>query len=209
MKRKILSLMALCGMSSFALACSDSSTPLGAEFDELPVVSFFDTAPGNNMDVLKRTTPLPNDVSITTTVTNAQGGTMNLSAAGMFVRIPPGSLGADVASVDVTLTALAGEDVAFEFGPHGLEFTQPISIYVSTNGTEAQGYTPTSVDQTTTGAASGYGGTNQALDSFLGVYYTGDAATGPVTPEQTFPVFFKWSWLVFQTDHFSGYAMAF
>ncbi len=193
--RSLRSLIGLITVSGLAMACSDQSTPVGNEF-ELPVVSFFDVAPGPGRDVLRRTVPLPHDMSDTREIENDKGGCLEVDQAGIEVCIPKGALpGGNNAEIEITLTALAGDKVAFVFSPH-IEFTKPVEIEIDVEDTEAEYLM--------------YNGTPDGLlAGFVGVYYTGDGAVGGVTTEETFPVYFDEDELEFETDHFSGYAMAF
>ena len=154
------------------------------------------------MDVLGRTVTLERDESVTKLVKNEAGEWLAVDNAGIKVYIPPGALGAYVDDLDndieieITLTALAGDRVVFEFAPHGLKFLKPILIQIKTDDIEAA-YLK---EQNT---PSGY------LDDILGVSYVGEASSGTVTPKETFPVYYDdGAFLQFEIEHFSGYALA-
>jgi hypothetical protein len=62
------------------------------------------------------------------------GGHLSLPDAGLAVVVPPLSV---VSPVTITVTALAGSDVAYEFAPHGLNFLVPLIATQSLQNTEA------------------------------------------------------------------------
>lgn len=74
--------------------------------------------------VLKRLTPLDSDLSASAVI-GPQGGSIKINAAGGKIEIPAGALSAPTT---ITMTALAGPNVAYEFQPHGTVFAQPVKI---------------------------------------------------------------------------------
>lgn len=76
--------------------------------------------------VLKRTKPLPHDVSESVTIKGNRGGELRLPEAGLKVVIPGGALPSSE-PVKITVTAVAGDAVAYEFEPHGIVFSVPLS----------------------------------------------------------------------------------
>jgi hypothetical protein len=81
----------------------------------LPIVS-------TTVTPLKRTTPLASPVSASAYI-GPLGGIINLPAAGLSVVVPALALPSRQL---ITVTALAGSDVAYEFEPHGLKFPVPL-----------------------------------------------------------------------------------
>jgi hypothetical protein len=71
---------------------------------------------------LLRTTPLRSNISQTVTV-GLLGATVNIPGAGFSMIIP--ALAAPLGT-KITVTALAGSNVAYEFAPHGLKFLLPL-----------------------------------------------------------------------------------
>ena len=71
---------------------------------------------------LQRTTPLASPVSASAYI-GPLGGIINLPAAGLSVVVPALALPSKQL---ITVTALAGSDVAYEFAPHGLKFPVPL-----------------------------------------------------------------------------------
>jgi hypothetical protein len=106
---------------------------------------------------LRRTTPLTADVSASTVV-GALGGNISIPSAGLTVVIPPL---AAAPGTKITVTALAGSNVAYQFEPHGIRFAVPLVATQSLRGTQAQsggsinplslfvGYFPDATQQTT------------------------------------------------------------
>jgi len=105
---------------------------------------------------LQRSTPLANNVSASTIV-GVLGGNVSIPAAGLNVVIPPLAV---APGTRITVTALAGANVAYEFEPHGIKFAVPLVATQSLRGTQAQsgglinpsslfvGYFPDATNQT-------------------------------------------------------------
>lgn len=72
--------------------------------------------------VLQRAKALPEDISVTRTI-GYLGGSISVPGTGLTVTVPKGAV-----SLPTTFTvkALAGRAVAYEFGPHGMEFDEPL-----------------------------------------------------------------------------------
>ena len=83
---------------------------------------------------LQRTTPLKSNQTASATV-GLLGATLSLPGAGLNVVIPP--LAAPLGT-KISVTALAGSSVAYEFAPHGLKFALPLVATQSLKGTQAQ-----------------------------------------------------------------------
>jgi hypothetical protein len=75
-------------------------------------------------DVLARRRPLSRDVVASATIGRA-GGTLALEEAGLTLTVPPGAVRLPTT---FTITALAGDLVAYEFGPHGWIFHKPLRV---------------------------------------------------------------------------------
>ena len=74
--------------------------------------------------VLKRLTPLDSDISVSAVI-GPNGGSIKINEAGGKIDIPAGALSAPTT---ITMTALAGPNVAYEFQPHGITFAQPVKV---------------------------------------------------------------------------------
>jgi hypothetical protein len=103
--------------------------------------------------VLKRLTPLDSNISISAVI-GPKGGAIKINDAGGKIDIPAGALSQETT---ITMTALAGPNVAYEFQPHGLTFAAPVkiqqdlrytwaSVYPQLLGTAHGGYYDQSLD---------------------------------------------------------------
>lgn len=147
MKFSFRFLSALALAAGGALACTE--TPTTARFSpqranvsfarvkatdslmRVTEVTFSDTAL-----VLKRLVPLATNLSQTAIIGPA-GGSIKLDGAGAKIDIPAGAL---AAPTSITMTALAGYSVAYEFQPHGLTFAVPVKVQQTIAGTWAATY---------------------------------------------------------------------
>ena len=83
---------------------------------------------------LQRTVPLPSNISASAYI-GALGGTISIPSAGLTVVVPALALPTRTL---VTVTALAGSNVAYEFAPHGIKFPVPLVVTQSLKNTQAQ-----------------------------------------------------------------------
>jgi hypothetical protein len=79
-----------------------------------------------------RTTPLASDQTVTVTI-GSEGGTFTVPG-GLKVTVPRGAV---ASRITFTATALKGDLVAYEFGPHGLKFAKPLVMEQDLRGTSA------------------------------------------------------------------------
>ena len=136
------------------------------------------TAVDQSIEILTRAVPLANDISASKVI-GKNGGWIISWEGGASLWVPPGALKKDV---EITMTALAGDKVAFDFQPHGLRFHEPVRVGI----VKGTGFSETSA---------------------FGVYYDGDAKSNPKFLE--FFTVFDWDgFTVLETTHFSGYALA-
>jgi hypothetical protein len=119
---------------SFALAgCSDA--PTAAPALDAPAALRQDiveaAVPAQG---LQRLNSLAHDITVTARI-DRRGGSFSIPEAGLRVVVPSGALtGTQV--VNFTATALAGDVVAYDFGPHGLHFARPLKISQELRGTD-------------------------------------------------------------------------
>ena len=71
---------------------------------------------------LLRKTPLPSAVTASATI-GPLGGVLALPSAGLTVVVPPLAV---TKPTKMSVTAVAGSSVAYEFEPHGIKFTIPL-----------------------------------------------------------------------------------
>lgn len=84
---------------------------------------------------VQRTTPLATPMSASAYV-GIFGGTLSLPGAGLTVVVPPFAV---LSPTLMTVTALAGSNVAYTFEPHGISFLAPLVATQSLQNTTAQG----------------------------------------------------------------------
>lgn len=149
-------------------------------------ITFSDTAL-----VLKRLTPLDTDISVSAVI-DSRGGSIKINEAGGKIDIPAGALSAPTT---ITMTALAGPNVAYDFQPHGLTFAQPVKIQQDLRATWASVYP-------------------QLLGMAHGAYYDRSLDSSWVDPGKLFTVVKEHeigylesnaTQLKFYVGHFSGY----
>ena len=80
-----------------------------------------------------RNIPLANDVTWSFTA-GSGGATSTNSAVGLTVTVPPGALSDPIT---ITVTALAGAPVAYQFEPHGTQFDRKVILTQRLQGTSA------------------------------------------------------------------------
>ncbi|MFL5578914.1 MAG: hypothetical protein ACJ8AO_00940 [Gemmatimonadaceae bacterium] len=146
--------------------------------------------------VLQRAEPLREAVWTWAYVTPTKEVTLHLSEAGLKVTIP---VGAVPQAMYVWVVAYPGSDVLYEFGPHGTQFEQRLSIQQDLRVTTAYrnpllanelfgGYAPAGREDV------GADGTVQLAETF----------DVDLTPDNNR----KPRWAKFYTTHFSGYVLA-
>jgi hypothetical protein len=123
----------------FAAACSGDPAPLTPQpaspaaevsLDWRSDVPAADIGEGNT---LLRATPLARDITVSQIIGPA-GGQLEIPATGLRVYVPRGAVSRQTT---ITATALKGDQVAYEFGPHGTRFGVPLVMVQSTVGTNA------------------------------------------------------------------------
>ena len=82
---------------------------------------------------LTRNTPLAKNITVTKNI-GVLGGTITVPGAGLTLVVPPLAVGR---TMTFSVTALAGSNVAYEFGPHGTKFLLPLVMTQSLVGTNA------------------------------------------------------------------------
>jgi hypothetical protein len=130
---------------------------------------------------------------ITTSATiGAFGGTLALPGAGLTVVVPPFAV---TSPTKITVTAVAGNQVAYQFDPHGTQFLVPLVVTQSLIGTSALsgGLLPQPL-------VAGYFASLSDLNTLDGTALVSELLSTSVsllTKTAVFPVF-----------HFSGYLVA-
>lgn len=146
MKSPFRALLATLLVAGSAIACNDTPTttrlaPHSADVsfarikatDSLMFVT--DVTYSDTSLVLKRLQPLDADISASAVIGSA-GGSIVIQKAGGKIDIPPGAVSEPTT---ITMTALKGYNVAYEFQPH-MTFAQPVKIQQTIKGTWAEKY---------------------------------------------------------------------
>lgn len=113
-----------------ASACGDRMPTEMTVASEAPAVS---SRTGDVVGLLKRTEPLTESFTASAII-GPRGGRLQIREAGLRVHFPSGAL---TAPTRITVTALRGSNVAYVFEPHGIEFSQPVTISQSLRNTVA------------------------------------------------------------------------
>jgi hypothetical protein len=88
-----------------------------------------------NITPVHRNTPLTKSITVSKRI-GLLGGTIAIPGAGVTIVVPP--LAIPVAKT-ISVTAMAGNNVAYEFAPHGLKFTLPLVMTQNLSKTDASG----------------------------------------------------------------------
>ena len=85
------------------------------------------------VSVVTRNTPLASPLIVSKTV-GVLGGTISIPGAGLKVVVPALAV---TSPTTITVTAVAGNQVAYEFQPHGIQFLVPLLVSQNLTGTSA------------------------------------------------------------------------
>jgi hypothetical protein len=140
-------------------------------------------------DVLTRQKALPRDLTVAAEIGIA-GGRLSIPAAGFELIVPPNAVRKPTR---FTVTAVAGNLVAYEFGPHGTVF--PTSLRAKQD-LSVTNWNPLSVRPLTAGYFQDRGALNHQYATAL---------VSEVIEGLTMPLFRQFVWPI---DHFSGYVVA-
>ncbi|MDH3225044.1 MAG: hypothetical protein OEO23_15090 [Gemmatimonadota bacterium] len=131
---------------------------------------------------------------------NEKGGSLSVNP-GIHLLIPSGAL---EEKTEITVISRAGEDVAFEFGPHGLQFRRMVTVRIELDELENR-------DEIRAAAKRVLSDSNSdrvLLGEMTAIYYENQDGELVETLE-TFPVYLvDGKYIEFYTNHFSGYALA-
>jgi hypothetical protein len=135
MRRRILLLSTLAA-AVVAVACGSNDNPVAPSAPAIPAspnASLLSLGGTTVVTPVLRTKPLAQSISASATV-GPLGGAISLPGAGMLVVIPPLAVSS---TQKITVTAVAGSSVAYEFAPQGLKFNLPLVVTQSLSGTNA------------------------------------------------------------------------
>src|SRR4051812_35393528 len=133
MRSSGLWLSALIGLSAVAISCSDSGTVTSPASATGTGASHQLLAVPTAVNVVTRDVPLATAQS-TSALIGVFGGRLTLPGPGLTVIVPPLAL---TTPTTITVTAVAGREVAYEFEPHGTQFLVPLRVRQGLTGTSA------------------------------------------------------------------------
>lgn len=120
-------LSALLGVMAIGIGCGEQADPVSpAPGDAVPASpAFANRAKGpETVAVLERLRPVHGNHGATMTI-GPDGGEIVIPETGFRMLVPAGAL---ATPTSISVHALRGTAVAYEFGPHGLEFLAPVRI---------------------------------------------------------------------------------
>jgi hypothetical protein len=188
-----LAALTLSGLAACAaLATAPSAAPAAAPSALISTTGLTtSTTALTGVHALTRATALAAPVRASFVVPRA-GGRYAVPGTGLTLTVPANAFTGS--SMTITVTALAGRAVAYEFGPHGTTFAAPLTLTQATAGTNYAGLANKG------GVEGAYFATTSQIDHATGTAQVtelrpvrADAALGTVS----FPV-----------THFSGYMMS-
>jgi hypothetical protein len=187
--RPLLTVLAVASSLGLAVSCSnDSPTTPAAPPAHTQGEGANSTLLGTPITIvpLQRTTPLATN-EVASKRIGLLGGTLVLPNSGLTVVVPPLAV---TSPVTITVTGLAGSNVAYEMEPHGLHFLAPVVATQDLSKTEAR-----------------TGGTIDPLLLYLG-YFPNSLNITSVTELLSLQINLPLQTSVGLISHFSGYVWA-
>lgn len=111
----------LASLAAFAAACSDAPQPQLSP----STVSFEASKSGKTSGAVERDSPLATDIVRSFTV-DRHGGKLEIPETGLKLVVPSNALPSGTDSLTITVTAFAGDQIAYDFEPSGTTFRQPL-----------------------------------------------------------------------------------
>jgi hypothetical protein len=175
----------------FINACASPESPTAPQSPIAPSATASSSLLGlstttTTVTPLQRTKPLAKDLSASANI-GALGGKLAIPGAGITVLVPPLAL---TSTKLVTVTALAGSNVAYTFEPHGTKFLVPLVVTQDLSNTQAK-----------------IGGLINPLSLFVG-YFPDSNNILSVTELLNINLNLLNQTAVFTVTHFSGYIVA-
>lgn len=202
MGRNKLMALAFATTALVGYGCADSTAPTDAGRDAfaLPLLHHVGIIPpADTVYPLKRLNALTRDYSVSMVI-GPEGGAIKIFEAGGKIEIPKGALAEPTL---ITMTALAGWNVAYEFEPHGLVF-----LPTATGVKITQDLKPTYGSKDDRWIENAEGGYFASRDtSFLGNYKL-FAYASELRPTELEGTKRNARTIRFWVDHFSGYLVS-
>ncbi len=139
MRLRLLTLSATMTAALLAYGCANDSITAPASTPVAAPAAASQSLLGSLLGQTTTVTPLLRKTPITSVTASATigplGGVLALPSAGLTVVVPPLAV---TKATKMSVTAVAGSSVAYEFEPHGIKFTVPLVATQSLKGTQAQ-----------------------------------------------------------------------
>lgn len=134
--------------------------------------------------------------SVSAVIDAAAGGTIQFPAADLTVTFPPGALSQ---TTTITLVALSGPSIAYDFLPHGIQFSKPVVATQSLVNTAFGGLTGTLPQIYAAYLPDGY----ETISATLGAHALEIETSSTTLNALGSPVSITW-----YLNHFSRYILA-
>ena len=139
MRLRLLTLSATITAALLAYGCANDSVTAPASTPVAAAAAASPSLLGSLLGQTTTVTPLLRKTPITSVTASATigplGGVLALPSAGLTVVVPPLAV---TTATKMSVTAVAGSSVAYEFEPHGIKFSVPLVATQSLKGTQAQ-----------------------------------------------------------------------
>jgi len=136
--RSLSKLLILAATGLVAVSCGSNESPVAprsaAQAPAAPSNLLGLLTTTKTVKALQRTTPLAAPITRSAYI-GILGGTISIPQAGLTIVVPPLSL---LSTKLVSVTALAGSNVAYSFQPHGTQFLVPVIATQSLTNTQAR-----------------------------------------------------------------------
>ena len=151
---------------------------------------------GTTTGTLTQVTSLLRSSELATPITRSRtfdraGGLLEIPELGFSLSVPAGAI--PVESLRITVTAVAGKMVAYDFEPHGTKFLMPLTFTQELSGTN--GLSSLLLGATLSG---GYFKSNTQLN----------VSGGTALIDESFSVLLRGTSASFKISHFSGYMVS-
>ena len=187
---RLLAVASLFTVASCDSATAPTPTPASNSASKLLLSS------PTTVTVVTRNTPLPAPVSASATI-GIFGGQIKVPGTGLRVVVPALALSK---TTKITVTAVAGNQVAYEFEPHGIRFLTPLLVTQDLTNTSAANSSGLLNTVLSGGLVAGYFSSLSDLNPSAGTALVSEllgVALNLSSKSATFSVF-----------HFSGYLVA-
>lgn len=190
--RAATTLAAIAGLA-LAAACSNDAVTSPTVVPEYKTVK---VSVGGSLKSLYPMAPLSRDVALSSPIVRSftfdkKGGKIEIKETGLRIDVPSGAIPGS--SLTITVTALAGSGIAYDFQPHGTVFLKPLDFEQDLDGTSWEKL--------------------KLKGTLLGGYFADPSqlnvlGNGLALLDELFPVTLNKNTASFDIRHFSGYMVS-